>query len=204
MDRTELALILALLMIIMAGLAYQTYWGGIPETEPVLVRPNPVPTPFERVADLLIEGATTPIVIDLNAATALELVRELEIEPDLAKSIISARARHGGRFEDPRDLLEIPGISPDLYRAFASRIAAGPIEGIAPSRGPLDINTCTEDELRAVPGLGPVLAQRILDARKKQGRFPSWEAVGEVPGVGGQRLQALQSRFILSATADAD
>lgn len=58
--------------------------------------------------------------------------------------------------------------------------------------GPLDLNTATLDQLEELPGVGPVLAQRILDYRLKQGRFTSVDELREVSGIGDQRFAELK------------
>jgi competence protein ComEA len=58
--------------------------------------------------------------------------------------------------------------------------------------GPLDLNTATLDQLEELPGVGPVLAQRILDYRLKQGRFTSIDELRSVSGIGDQRFAELK------------
>ena len=58
--------------------------------------------------------------------------------------------------------------------------------------GPLDLNTATLDQLEELPGVGPVLAQRILDYRLKQGRFTSVDELREVSGIGDLRFAELK------------
>ncbi|MGY1631213.1 ComEA family DNA-binding protein [Geodermatophilus sp. SYSU D01186] len=60
--------------------------------------------------------------------------------------------------------------------------AAAP--GVAPAAGQVDLNTATAADLDALPGIGPVLAQRIVDHRAQQGRFTSVEQLDDVPGIG--------------------
>ena len=50
--------------------------------------------------------------------------------------------------------------------------------------GPVDLNTATTADLDALPGIGPVLAQRILDHRAAQGPFGSVEELDDVTGIG--------------------
>jgi competence protein ComEA len=50
--------------------------------------------------------------------------------------------------------------------------------------GPLDLNAATAADLDALPGIGPVLAQRIVDHRDATGRFTSVEQLDDVPGIG--------------------
>jgi competence protein ComEA len=58
--------------------------------------------------------------------------------------------------------------------------------------GPLDLNAATLDQLEELPGVGPVLAQRILDYRLKQGRFTSVDELRQVSGIGDQRFAELK------------
>jgi competence protein ComEA len=60
------------------------------------------------------------------------------------------------------------------------------------SAGPIDLNTATPAELDTLPGVGPVLAQRILDWRTEHGRFESVDQLGDVPGIGESRLAQLR------------
>ncbi len=57
---------------------------------------------------------------------------------------------------------------------------------------PLDLNTATLDQLEELPGVGPVLAQRILDYRTAHGRFSSVDELREVSGIGDQRFAELK------------
>lgn len=50
--------------------------------------------------------------------------------------------------------------------------------------GPVDLNTATAQELDALPGIGPVLAQRIVAHRDEQGPFRSVDQLDDVPGIG--------------------
>ncbi|MEU5690479.1 ComEA family DNA-binding protein [Actinosynnema sp. NPDC020468] len=56
---------------------------------------------------------------------------------------------------------------------------------------PLNLNTATKDQLDALPGIGPVTAQRIVERRQKRGPFTSVEQLGEIEGIGDTRLQRL-------------
>ena len=57
---------------------------------------------------------------------------------------------------------------------------------------PLDINRATVAELARLPGVGPGLAQRILEERERRGRFESPDALRRVVGIGPKKLAALR------------
>jgi len=56
----------------------------------------------------------------------------------------------------------------------------------------VDLNRASADELEALPGIGPVLAQRLVAARAERGgRFRSLDELAEVPGIGPRMVQRL-------------
>ncbi len=59
---------------------------------------------------------------------------------------------------------------------------------------PLDLNAATLADLDALPGIGPVLAQRILDWRTAHGRFTDVEELAEVSGIGPSVLSRLRDQ----------
>ena len=54
---------------------------------------------------------------------------------------------------------------------------------------PIDINLADKKELMALPGIGDVLAQRILDYREEAGPFTSVEGLMNVEGIGKKRME---------------
>ena len=56
---------------------------------------------------------------------------------------------------------------------------------------PVSLNTADLTALDTLPGVGPVLAQRILDWRTAHGRFTSVDELGEVSGIGEKLLAQL-------------
>lgn len=61
-----------------------------------------------------------------------------------------------------------------------------------PGGGPLDLNTADATALDALPGIGPVLAERIVQWRTDHGRFSSVDELAEVRGVGPSLLADLR------------
>lgn len=54
--------------------------------------------------------------------------------------------------------------------------------------GPMNINRATARELEALPGIGPVLANRIVQFRSTNGSFLSIDDLAKVPGIGSSKL----------------
>ena len=58
--------------------------------------------------------------------------------------------------------------------------------------GPLNLNRATAQELTTLPGIGEVLAQRIVDYREAHGSFQSVEELIAVEGIGEGKLEKLR------------
>ncbi|GGQ44221.1 hypothetical protein GCM10010216_00300 [Streptomyces flaveolus] len=68
---------------------------------------------------------------------------------------------------------------------------AGTVAGAGPT-APVSLNTATVDQLETLPGVGPVLAQHIVDHRTQHGGFRSVDELREVNGIGERRFADLR------------
>lgn len=82
-----------------------------------------------------------------------------------------------------------PGVAGEDRRRPRSKLATGD-EG---ATHPLDLNRATAMELTRLPGVGPVLAERILAARIAAGVFASLEDLRRVRGLGRVKLERLRA-----------
>ena len=57
---------------------------------------------------------------------------------------------------------------------------------------PLDVNSATTLDLERIPGVGPALARRIVEARDERGGFSSFAELDEVRGIGDKTLLRLR------------
>lgn len=62
---------------------------------------------------------------------------------------------------------------------------------------PINLNTATAAQLEALPGVGPVLAQRIIEYRQTHGRFQSVDELLEVRGIGTKRLENIRPYVVV-------
>jgi competence protein ComEA len=76
--------------------------------------------------------------------------------------------------------------------AAASQGGAATASTPASTSGPVQLSTATLEQLDALPGIGPVTAQKILDYRQENGGFASVDELDAVPGIGPARMEELR------------
>lgn len=69
--------------------------------------------------------------------------------------------------------------------------------GTADGDGKLHLNRATASDLEALPGVGPVLAERIVSFRDENGPFETIEDLLEVPGIGEAKLSSFRDLLIV-------
>lgn len=179
---------------------------------PPIFPPEPVPSTLlaeTRAAVADESRRRTPLApgetIDPNTASAVELARLSGVGPALAERIVAFREVEGG-FPSVSSLEAVPGIGAatvERLRPYLelSAPAPGRVSGlVGPSaagsqRGPsgrVDLNRASAVDLERLPGIGPALAERIVEHRTTSGRFRSLEDMLAVSGIGPATLERLR------------
>ena len=150
---------------------------------------------------LLSRGQTETISDPLPAPTISEVVTQIYV--DVAGKVI-----HPGVYQLPQgsraiDALNMAGGAKkgvdlsdinlahivvdgeQLYVGGSSNMSSG-------SRGKLNINRASKSQFDSLPGIGPVLASRIIAYRTKNGPFTSVDDLQKVSGIGGSKFDDIK------------
>jgi len=95
---------------------------------------------------------------------------------------------------DP-DRLELAAKVVDGERVYVPKVGeplpAASAGGAAAAAGPLDLNTASETDLDALPGVGPATAAAIVSYREHHGAFTSIDQLLDVRGIGPAKLDQI-------------
>lgn len=91
----------------------------------------------------------------------------------------------------------VPYRSGEGDEAAAVAVAAALASAGGSGGGKININTASLAELDTLPGIGPVLAQRIVDHREQHGKFQEVSDLLNVSGIGDQRLADIEPHITL-------
>jgi competence protein ComEA len=157
-------------------------------------------------------GGTLDLRIDLNRADHAQLLQLPGVGEALVKRIEEYRRERKG-FRSVDELRKVGGIGPALLERMRpylyvevdeSEVAKPTPAPIAKQPPPaagskrkdggeelIDVNTATAAQLQTLPGIGPKMAERILDARARQ-PFRTVEDLRRVSGIGPKTLERLR------------
>jgi competence protein ComEA len=97
------------------------------------------------------------------------------------------------KVEDGQQVV-VPGRGAAAAPAASSATAGDATAGgaAAPAAGPVSLSSATVEQLDALDGIGPTLAQRILAYRQAHGGFRSVDELRQVEGIGDKRFESLR------------
>ena len=148
-----------------------------------------------RVYEVLARAGGTVPGADLAAVNPAARVQDGErlIVPLLpaagAPVSLSATAEPGRAVSTEQETSEEAGPTPSVGPEAAGSVGTLP---------PVDINTATVSELDDLPGIGPALAQRIVDYRSENGPFRTVADLASVQGISERMVEEMGSRITVS------
>lgn len=176
--------IVGLSILLLGGIVLTWWFTTNPGLPAAVVLPEPV------------QDATPAADVTVHVAGAVERPGVYALAP--GARVAQALEAAGGALTDA-DLdavnLARPVADGEQLRVPVRSTPAGDHAATTPpgawSDGVLDLNRATAAELEELPGIGPVLAERILAWRDEHGPFPDAGALREVPGIGEATFQRL-------------
>ncbi|WP_370872148.1 helix-hairpin-helix domain-containing protein [Spirilliplanes yamanashiensis] len=184
-----LAAVAAVVVLVAAFLA----WRARPDTEPV-----PPPPPAAAV-DTPAAPVTTPAA-EVVVAVAGKVRKPGLVRLPPGSRVADAIAAAGG----PTPGVDISLLNPARKVVDGELIAVGitPPPGVAAGPAPgggapaagglVNLNSATQADLETLPGVGPVLAKRILAHRDQKGGFRAVSDLRSVDGIGDSRYEQLK------------
>jgi competence protein ComEA len=184
-----LALIALLVVLVLAGRLL--VHAGVPHAARVTPPPIAAASSGAGAAPGAVPAAAAVVVDVVGAVRRPGLYRLRDGE-----RIADAVARAGGATRKA-DLEQVNLAAPvaDGEQVVVPRRTprgAGAPAGVAAPAGPVHLSTATVEQLDALPGVGPVTAQKIVAYRQEHGAFRSVDELDAIPGIGPARLDQLR------------
>lgn len=195
LSRAELAGLVVLLALLLGG-AGLWYVRSLPR--PVQVRTEPVPLAVPAPGPGSASPSPPVLLVDVAGWVRRPGVYEFR---EGARIVDAIEAAGGARPGAALEMLNLAAPLADGTQVLVVKAGAAPAPapgapaapGAAGAPGGLvNVNTASTTELEALPGIGEVIAQRIVDHRTANGPFASVEELLEVSGIGEAILGSIR------------
>ncbi|WP_436840647.1 helix-hairpin-helix domain-containing protein [Streptomyces griseoloalbus] len=211
---------LAVLLVVAVGFGVQHFWAGrtqpvrapevvraaVPHGEQVAGGADGQGGRPDASAGAAAGGSAAPeIVVDVSGKVRDPGIHRLPAGSRVEDALRAAGGVRPGtrtdtlnraRFLVDGEQVVVGGPAPAAGPGGATGTAPGAGAGTAAGAGPavpVSLNTATLDQLDTLPGVGPVLAQHIVDYRTRNGGFRSVDELREVNGIGDRRFADLRN-----------
>ncbi len=154
-------------------------------------RPEPVDAPpvAEPVATSARAGTPTLLLVDVQGLVRRPGIVRLPAGARVADAIAAAGGLRPGASTQGLNLARRLTDGEQVLVGVPAPAGGGAAPGA--TGGKLDLNLATAEQLEQLPGVGPVLAARILAWRDQHGRFASVDQLREVKGIGARTFEEL-------------
>lgn len=164
------------------------WWQGQPRpVEEISTTSVSDDAPGQIVEDAPLDGSPTTSMLTVHVIGRVRQpgIVELPEGARVADAIAAAGGLRDERLRSDLNLarLVVDGEQIDVRRRAAQANATAP-DGSPSTPGPINLNTADAAALQSLPGIGPVLAGRIVAWRDANGPFPNVDVLGEVSGIG--------------------
>lgn len=172
--------------------------GGASEGDaPTAVADDPVAASVTETTVPTTAPDDDEVTVHVAGAVARSGVVEL---PAGSRVIDALEAAGGGVAEADLDRLNLAAPVADGERVLVQKVgdpvvptpSGSPSGSDGASAGPVNLNTADLATLETLPGVGPVLAQAIIDEREERGGFQSVNELRDVRGIGDARFADLE------------
>jgi competence protein ComEA len=151
----------------------------------------PSQSPASSAASASATKSASVVVVDVVGKVANPGVYRLPVGARVGDAVQAAGGALPGVDLATVNLAQILSDGQQIAVAVAGAPAAA-ADSAGSNAGPVNLNTATAAQLDALPGVGPVLAQHIIDWRTAHGSFTSLDQLREVSGIGEAKFADLR------------